>query len=582
MTPPVPDAFLAYLSPYWPRLLVGVGLLLLTNAAEKAIPWLLRNAVDSLHEGHLDPVAGYAIGVIALSAIMWVVRATSRIAMFNVGRDVEFVMRNQLLERLHLLGPSFFRRMNTGEIMSRATNDLGQVRLLLGFGMLNVVNVVFALTIAIGLMIALSPELTLYALSPLPIFLVASRYFSRAMFQMSRDQQQALARLADRAQENISGVRVVRSFAIEDHEIARFEIENQRALAANMRLVVLRGAMWPALMGISSVATLLVLWRGGGMVLSGELTVGSFTAFVAYLAQLVWPTLSLGFLLSVVQRGRASYIRVREILDAEPSVVEAQAPKPAAKIGAVALHGLTFEYGDNRVLDDVSFEVEAGRSLAIVGRTGSGKSTLATLLPRLLPTPPGQVFLDGTDVTEIGLRDVRKTVGYAQQEPFLFSTTVRNNIAFALADPDAPDAEQRIIDVAREAAVLEEIEELPEGFDTVVGERGVQLSGGQKQRIALARALLNEPTVLVLDDPLSAVDARTEEAILSALDRAGEGRTLILITHRVAAAARADRVIVLDRGRVVERGTHEELLRSGGLYADIARRQRIAEELSAL
>jgi len=327
----------------------------------------------------------------------------------------------------------------------------------------------------------------------------------------------------------------------------------------------------------------LVIYVGGSKVAEGTLTPGDLTAFLGYLAQLTWPTMALGFLVSVVQRGRASWDRVREVLEAQPDVVEAEHPLEAPREGAIVVRDLEFSRDGRKVLDGVDLEIPAGASVAIVGAVGSGKSTLAALLPRLLPTPKGAVFLDGKDVTDLELRSLRRAVGYAQQEPFLFSTTVERNIALALPDPDAPDARERVREAAREAAIEAEIDALPDGFDTFVGERGVQLSGGQKQRISLARALLNKPSVIVLDDPLSAVDARTEKQILEALDRAGEGRTLVLVTHRVAAARRADEIVVLAGGRVVERGTHETLSRKeGGVYATLAKRQRLELELESL
>lgn len=572
----------SYLVPHRKSLVFGVLLLFGTNALDKAIPWLLKDAVDALRAGELGAVATYAIWVIAIAAVMWAVRTWSRIVVFNVGRDVEYELRNELLERVHALGPSFFAKMPTGDIMSRATNDLAQVRLLTGFGTLNVANTIFAFTGALGLMLALSPKLTLFALSPLPLFVIATRSFSRRMFQRSREAQEALAMLANRAQESISGTRLVRAYAVEGYVEDRFEQANRTALDKNMRLVIIRGVMWPVLMGLSSIGTLVSIFAGGKMMIDGEITAGEYAAFIAYLAQLIWPTMALGFILSVVQRGRVAYFRVRQILDAEPEVVEAANAKEPGRAGHLEVRGLTFAYGDKKVLDDVSLDVPPNGSVAIVGRTGSGKSTLASLLPRLLNTPEKSIYLDGVDVTELALAPLRTSIGYAQQEPFLFSTTVERNIALALDDPEAPDAEARVRAVAAEAAILDEIEALPEGFETLVGERGVQLSGGQKQRIALARALLKEPTVLVLDDPLSAVDAKTEAQILRALDRAGEGRTLVLVTNRVAAAARTAEVIVLDGGKIVERGTHEELARGDGLYARIAARQRLEKELAEL
>lgn len=568
--------------PHGSRLALGALLLLLTNALDKAIPWLLRGAVDGLAEGELDVVKQHAFGVIGLAAGLWIVRTRSRIVVFNVGRDVEHELRARILAQVHRLGAAFFRKMPTGEIMTRATNDLGQVRLLVGFGALNVVNSVFAFVGAIALMLVLSPELTLWALAPFPFVVLLMYQFGRAIFVRSKEAQEALGKLADVAHENVSGVRVVRAFAVEDLEASRFDAANAAAIRANMRLVVLRGLMWPLMLLTLSLGTLAVLWRGGQMVLDGELGVGDLAAFHAYLAQLLWPTLALGWLLSIVQRGRASFERVREILDAEPEVTRPEEPQVPSGEGRVEVRDLHYAIEGRPILNGVSFEVPAKTSLAVMGTVGAGKSTLATLLPRLGPTPEGAVFVDGVDVTHIEPTELRRSVAYAPQEPFLFSTTVARNLAFGLDDPNAPDALERIREAAREAAVLDEIEALPDGLETLVGERGVQLSGGQKQRIALARALLREPTVLVLDDPMSAVDARTESIILRALDRAGEGRTMVLVTHRAGAAQRCDRVVVLDGGKVVEEGTPSELLAKGGTYARICAKQRLERELEAL
>jgi ATP-binding cassette subfamily B multidrug efflux pump len=568
--------------PYAGRLAWGGFLLLVTQCCEKAIPWLFRVGLDALTSRELTTVRNGALGVIALSGLAWFVRTNSRIQVFNVGRDVEFDLRNQVLARIHLLGPSFFRRMSTGDIMSRATNDLGQVRLLVGFGALNVVNSVFAFISSITLMFAVSPSLTGLALIPYPFLTLSAMGFGRAMFKRSGEAQVAIADLAGRVQEDVAGTRIARSLGLEERQRDRFEVVNARAIDKNMRLVSLRALMWPVMMGLSSIGTLIVVWRGGTMVLEGDLSVGQFAAFNAYLAQLVWPTLAFGYLLGIVQRGRASYERVRKILVAAPDVAEAPDAVPAGQNGALSVRGLSYEVSGRKVLSDVSFEVPAGTSLAVVGSTGSGKSTLASLLPRLLSTPEGAVFLDGDDVTKVKLAELRRTIGFAQQEPFLFSTTVEANLALALDEMDPSAARARMEHAASEASVREEIETLPDGWSTIVGERGVQLSGGQKQRVALSRALLGAPRVLVLDDPLSAVDARTEASILSALERAAEGRTLVLVTHRIAAAARCDRVLVLDGGRVVEEGTHEQLARGKGLYARLASRQRLEKEIAEL
>jgi ATP-binding cassette subfamily B multidrug efflux pump len=568
--------------PYARQLGIGFALLVVTQLAEKAIPWMLRLALDELRAERVEDVRLHALAVVALTALAFFVRTASRIRIFNVGRDVEFDLRNSLLERLHELGPAFFRTMSVGEIMSRATNDLAQVRLLVGFGGLNVVNSVLGFVSAIALMVVISPRLTLLALIPYPVIALAAAGFARAMFSRSTEAQKVIGELTSRVQEDVSGARLVRSIGLEPHQRARFERINEDAVARTMALVTLRGLMWPVLMGLSSIGTLIVVWQGGQMVLAGQLTVGAFFAFYAYLGLLVWPTLAFGYILSIVQRGRAAFARVASVITATPDVAEAPDAKHAGSAGALRAEGLSFAYGDRVVLDGVSFDVPAGGQLAVVGATGSGKSTLAALLPRLLPTPVGTVFLDGEDVTGLKLRELRDRIGYAQQEPFLFSTTVEKNLAFALDDPSAPGAHDKIRHAAREACVADEIESMPEGWATVVGERGVQLSGGQKQRLALARALLNDPRVLVLDDPMSAVDARTEAAILEALERAAEGRTLVLVTHRIAAASRADRIVVLDRGTVVESGTHDELVARDGAYARLAARQRLEQEISTL
>ena len=562
--------------------MAGVGLLLATNAADKAIPWFLAHAIDALRHRQGEAVMHAALVVLALAAIMWFVRTLSRIVLLNVGRDVEYDLRKELLAKVHSLGSSFTQQMATGEIMSRATNDLAQVRLLSGFGLMNSVNSLVAYVSALSLMFTLSPKLALYALVPYPFFALVTRSFAKRLYLRSQGAQEALGNLAERAQENVAAVRVVRSLGLEEHEERRFEEANQQAIVANMKLTIIRGAMWPVLMLLGSTGTLVVVWFGGQMVLAHELSVGELAAFLAYLGQLLWPTMALGFLLSVVQRGRASYARVREILDAEESIVELADARECSGEGALSLRGLSFSYGDRDVLTDIDVEVPAGASLAIVGRVGSGKSTLAALMPRLLPVPDDSIFVDGIDVNQLRLRSLRREVAYAAQDPFLFSTTVYGNIAFALDEPYGEGARERVRAAAEEASILEEVDGLPNGFDTLVGERGVQLSGGQKQRVALARALLNAPAVLVLDDPMSAVDARTEAKILEAIDRVARGRTLVLITHRVVAAARAEQVLVLDAGRVVERGTPDALLAANGLYAAMAKQQALRAELEEI
>jgi ATP-binding cassette subfamily B multidrug efflux pump len=563
------------------RYAVGLLLLAIYQYAQYWFDTRLGTAINLADHHQRDAAVRIGIWMIAVAVAAFGVRVLSRVAVFNAGRNAEYELRRVLSAKLLTLGPSFYRRMSTGEIMSRVTNDLTQVRLLLGFGVLNVINTVFALISSLCVIVPISPKLTAAAMVPLPFLLLITRWFSAGFFTRTRDAQAALGNMSSRAQSSIAGVRVVRSFALEAREAEAFEVVNQNYLEKSLGLARLRGSMTPILQVMLAMGLLIVFWYGGDLLLRHEIDKGQFVKFTRALGRLTWPLMSLGFIVGMLQRGRASYSRLAEVFKAEPDIQDGPL-HPRSLPSGLEVKALTFAYGERSVVNGVTFRLEQGKSLAIVGRTGSGKSTLALLLARLLPTPRGSVFLGGTDVCDLPLSTVRRSVGYAQQNAFLFSTTVGRNIAFCLDDPDSPEAGERVQRAAEEARIAEEIRDLPDGFDTVVGERGVQLSGGQKQRTALAAAFVSEPQILVLDDPLSAVDARTERGILDAIDRQRQKRSLILITHRVAAASHCDEIIVLERGRVVERGTHEELRRSGGLYTAFAEEQRIERELQAL
>ncbi len=562
----------------------GIGLLLL--ASYQLFQWWfdtrMRRAINLATSGDRAHAVTLAELLVVAAMAAFVVRVLSRVVVFNAGRIAEYELRKDILDRLLKLGPSFYRKMSTGQIMSRVTNDLVQVRLLLGFGILNIINAVFALVSALAVTIPISPKLTLAALCPLPLVLLITRKFSHGFYTRTRDAQDALGKMSARVLSSVAGVRVVRSFGLEAQELAAFELTNRAYLEKSLGLARLRGALGPILAATISIGVLVVFWYGGGMVLRGELDKGGFLAFYRALGRLTWPLISLGFVVGLLQRGRAAFSRLTDIFNAVPDIVDGHEVPVNPLSGAIRVNHLSFAYGDRAVLEDVSFELPAGGSIAIVGRTGSGKSSLAVLLARLQPTPRDTVFLDGIDVCDLPLHAVRETIGYAQQNAFLFSTTVGRNIGFSLDDPDSPESIAEVEEAAREAFIEEEVLSLPDGFDTVVGERGVQLSGGQKQRVALAAAFASEPKVLVLDDPLSAVDARTERAILGAIDRQRARRGLILITHRVSAASHCDQILVLEKGRVVERGTHEELSKSGGIYAIFAEEQRIESELQKL
>jgi len=564
-----------------PRFAFGLVLLAVYQYAQYWFDIHLQGAINGALDADRAAITiGIQLIVVALGA--FVVRVMSRVIVFNAGRLAEYELRGSLLDRLHRLGPSFYQRMSSGEIMSRMTNDLMQVRLLLGFGVLNVINTTFALASALSVTLAISVKLTVAALGPLPLLLVVTRQFGREMFVRTRKNQDAIGRLSARVQASMAGVRVVRAFGLEPHELRLFDQINSDYLDKSLGLARLRGALGPIMQGIASIGVLVVFWYGGYLIAENELTPGGFLAFFRAVGRLTWPLMALGFLVSLVQRGRAAYTRLAEIYETLPDVVDGEGPLPARSEGRLEVRNLSFRYGERAVLSGVSFALAPGSSIAVVGRTGSGKSTLALLLARLLATPRGTVYVDGEDVCDLPLDYVRRQIGYAEQSPFLFSTTAGRNIAFALDDPDDPESLETARRAADRAGVLSELLELPDGLDTIVGERGVQLSGGQKQRVALARAFVAAPRILLLDDPLSAVDARTEQRILNGIQAERNRRSLILITHRVAAASRCDHVLVLDAGRVVEQGTHDELVTRSELYAAFAEEQRIESELQRL
>jgi ATP-binding cassette, subfamily B, multidrug efflux pump len=564
--------------------LLGTLLLAIYQTLAYGFDLGLKYGVGAVRKGQPMLALYIGIGLVLAPLVAMGVRVLSRVLIFNGGRDVEYELRRALLDRLHALGPAFYRKMPSGEIMSRATNDLTQVRLLLGFAVLNAVNTVFALASSLAFTTGISVKLTLASLSTLPLLVLITRRFSKLMFGLTRSNQAALGKMSDRVQASLAGVRVVKCFALEDEEVESFEKVNRDYLDRSLALARLRGSMGPMMQSLSAVGIVIIFLYGGHLMITGEIQPEGFVAFFWSIQRLVWPLISLGFVVGLIARGRAAYTRLEDIFHAVPEVVGGSQAGPARVEGELEVRNLSFAFveGGTKVLDGVSFHIPARHSLAIVGRTGSGKSTIASLLPRLLPAPRGAIFIDGVDVCDLPLPVLRRCIGYAQQDSFLFSTTVARNVGFSLDDTDTHEAQEAIRARAKDAQVLDEALSLPDGFDTVVGERGVQLSGGQKQRIALARALMWQPDILVLDDPISAVDARTEAAILDTIQRESERRTILLITHRVAAAERCDRIAVLDRGHVVEQGTHQELLRLGGLYARFAEEQRLEGEIVKL
>jgi len=568
-----------------PQYLAGTVTLAVFQLAMNRIDWLSKVSVDRIFgAGEFPWVA--CVGMFALAIVALLARVLSRYFIFNAGRDVEYELRAVLLEHLHSLGAAFYRKMSAGEIMSRSSGDLLQVRLLFGFGILNLINVVFAFASALQIMASISWRLTFVSFVMLPIIVLMGRAASGQLFTRTKANQETLGKLSEVLQNNLAGVRVVRSFALEAREKKRFDEANRAYLDASLGLARLRGLMGPSIGAAASLGLLAFVWYGSRLLLRGELSQGSFFAFWLAFTRMTWPMIAVGFSVAIVQRGRAGFARLDEIFREVPEIVSGDEPPPSSPAGALEVKGISFSYstskGAREVLHDVSFTLPAGRSLAVMGRTGSGKSTLAMLLARLLPTPGDTVFIDGQDLCRLPLSYVRESVGYAQQDAFLFSSTVSENIGFCLPETDSDEAREKVRTAAREAQVHEEALALPDQYDTVVGERGVQLSGGQKQRIALARALARTPRILVLDDPLSAVDAKTEEAILETIAAHAKQCTLVLVTHRVAAAERCDEVLVLDEGRVLEHGTPGELRVNKSLYAAFAEEQSAERELLEL
>jgi ATP-binding cassette subfamily B multidrug efflux pump len=576
----------ARLRPELTGVLAGCLCLAATNAFSMAIPWLVKSSIDALRtlpgavaHGIVVRDAGLIIGFAIAQAL---IRTWSRILIFNAGRNIEYRLRHDLYGHLTRMEPAFYRRHPTGDVMSRLTNDLGAVRMLFGPGLLNLFNTAFVYATSLWLLLRLSPQLTLWALIPYPIVLVGARLASRRMYRASRALADQLGTMSAAIQEDLAGIAVIKHYTLEPTREAGFRKLNDEYLARSLALVRARGTLMPLFAMLGGVGTLIVLWAGGREVIAGRLSVGSLVAFNGYLVLLSWPTFALGWIIGIWQRGIAAWARVRELLDAKPAIADpadVSAAEPATPgAPAVEVNELTVAVDGRKLLDGVSFALPAGATLAVVGRTGAGKTTLVDALVRLQEVAPGAVRIGGRDITRMPLAQLRGLCGYAPQDAFLFSATVAENVAFGIRDAEVDGAvPERVRRAAEAAGLAPDIAVLPDGYDTLVGERGITLSGGQRQRVALARALAASPQLLILDDSLSSVDAQTEREILTRLRPILAGRTSILISHRVAAVKDADQILVLDAGRVAERGTHATLLAQGGLYASLYREQLAAE-----
>jgi ATP-binding cassette subfamily B protein len=559
-------------------MLMGIGALLVVNLLSAAIPLLIRNSVDQSFEN--NRFWYYVVGIVLLASVMLGIRLLSRVLIFGVGRKVEYDLKQRIFEHLLRLEPAYFALNTSGDLINRATSDVDNVRRLVGFAVLSLVNTVFAYGITLPFMLSINVKLTLLAIAPYPFILMAVQLFSRNLGRQQQEVQENLSDLSQLIQEDMSGMSLIKIYAQEENERQAFATKNETLLRSNLRLARTRNILFPVIEAFAALSLLLLLGIGSRGLIGGSISNGDFVALIIYAQRLVFPIALLGFTITAYQRGAVSVDRVQAIFESEPQIQDKSnsISLPVEMVrGHLEAKDLRYSYPGSQhwALRGVNFTIEPGEVVAVVGSIGAGKSTLANILPRLLPVEEGQVFLDGYDITKIRLADLRRAIAYVPQDSFLFSTTVGNNIAYG-----DPYADTSIIETSAKASQIHpEILNFPRKYETIVGERGITLSGGQRQRASLARALLVDAPVLILDDALSSVDNRTATEILSNLSAGVEGKTVIFITHQLSAAAQADRLLVMNQGKIVQSGTHQELLQTEGLYQTLWKQHQLEEVL---